>query len=233
MVHGAGPVRAAAACAGPGTAGGVVRQGQGHVTRQALHQDVFAGRELVEVSLPQALQVAGRHGGIEFDLVFFARGRCVARGTHGRQCLAHARAAFDGLGLGFCAGQHLRQQLLCDVGIAKVGVKQLAEHHAVLLAADQHGLQCSAEVLALQAHQHHRLLGQRHARSVHPHASAAQRAAKAAQVIGQLASAGIAELGEHRAIYHSHPFLRIRARSISTVRAELVEASRSASTSSA
>ena len=42
MVHGAGPVRAAAACARPGASGRVVRQGQGHVARQVLHQDVFA-----------------------------------------------------------------------------------------------------------------------------------------------------------------------------------------------
>src|SRR6218665_842567 len=101
--------------------------------------------------------------------------------------LPHTRAPRAGRGFGFGAGQHLCEQLLRDVGVAKIGIEEFTEHHAVLLATDQHGLQRGAEVLPLQTRQQHGLLGQRHARSIDPHASAAQRAAKAAEVVGQFA----------------------------------------------
>src|SRR6218665_2943880 len=66
-----------------------------------------------------------------------ARG-CGGRGGGGGQRRTDRGAAPAGRGFGFGAGQHLCEQLLRDVGVAKIGIEQFTEHHAVLLATDQH-----------------------------------------------------------------------------------------------
>lgn len=124
---------------GPGAARGIARQGQRHALGQALHQQIFTRRELVEVGRTEALALARRHGGIKINFFFFRL--CGRTGsTHRRQRLGHAGAALDGLGKALCAGQHLRQQFLRDVGVAKVGGEQFAKHQKVLLTRNKHRL---------------------------------------------------------------------------------------------
>ena len=90
--------------------------------------------------------------------------------------------------------QHLRQQLVAELGVAKKSVEQLAEHRAVLLAADQHRLQRGADVAApIYTHVLQRLLRQRDARGVQWHAGAAQRTREGHHVVGQLAAARVAQ----------------------------------------
>ncbi len=192
-VQAARPVHARAATAGVHAARGYGGQRQGEVAHQALDQLVFAGAELVEVGRFQAGQGAGAHGGVQVHgLRGRGRGRCPGRG----QRLAYARALGRRRGAAIGARQHLGQQLVRQLRVAEEGVEQLAEHAAVLLAADQHRLQRRADVFApRQAGQGQGLLRQRHAGGVHGHTGTAQRAAEGAQVGRQLAAPGVAQLG--------------------------------------
>jgi hypothetical protein len=200
IAHGAAqharPVQPRALCARARAARGKAGQREPDVARQPLDQPVLGARECVEVGVFQALQVARGHGRVELDLlVLFLRFGLVAEGLLRRQRLAHARSALARFRLALGAGQQLREQLLRDFRVAEIDVEQLAEHQPVLFAADQHRFHRSAHVLlALQAHGERCLGGERNARAVHPHPCAAQGAAKAADVVGQLAAAGITEL---------------------------------------
>ena len=191
LVHHTGPGDAGAARTGPHAACGELGHGQANVARKPLHQPVFAARQRVEIRMLQACQVAGRHGRIEVHFLvglwLLAR---AAKSLLRRQRLAHARAAFARFGLALGTGQHLRQQLVGQRRIAEIGVEQLAKDQPVLLAADHHGFERGAYILArCQPHRQRSLRRQRQTRAVHPHASTAQRTPKAAQVVGELAAA--------------------------------------------
>ena len=124
-----------------------LRQGQGNIPRQAFHQPVLGGRQGIEIRMAQALHIAGGHGGVEVHfLVFAGRLGLVAHLGSWRQSFAHTGPALAGLGLSLGAGQHLRQQLVRHVRVAKKCVEQFAEDRAVLFSADQHRFQRGAEV---------------------------------------------------------------------------------------
>jgi hypothetical protein len=96
----------------------------------------------------QALQVTGRHGRVELELLVLRLWRGQGLGRLGRtQGIAHAGALPIGLGSAFGGGQQLGQQLVRELGVAKKSLEELAEDGAVLLAADQRGLQCCGQVL--------------------------------------------------------------------------------------
>ena len=144
----------------------------------------------------EALLVAGRHGGVKVDLLVFLLGLdLLAKGLLRREGLAHPGTPLAGLGLALGAGQHLGQQLVGQVGVAKKGFEQLAKHLPVLLAADQHRLHRSRQVRSvIQADRQCGLSRQCNARTVDPHPGAAQGATKGGQVGRQFAGARIAEL---------------------------------------
>jgi hypothetical protein len=143
VVHGTGPVRAAAAHARPGAARRIARQGQRNVARQALHQQVFAGRELVEVGRRRRCRSLAVMAASKSTFLSSSRGGALREPHRAPAPRARAGGA-GGLGLGFRRWAASAPAASGHLGVAEVGVKQLAEHQAVLLAADQHGLQRGA-----------------------------------------------------------------------------------------
>ena len=140
------------------------------------------------------MQITGRHGSVKLKLLLRRGERLLMSGSVRRQCLTHARPLARCLGLAFGPRQHLRQQLVSDFRVSEKNVEHLAEYGAVLLTADQHGLQCAAHVeLSIDPHQLQRTLRHGDARSINGHTRTAQRAAKGAQVTREFAGAGIAE----------------------------------------
>ena len=189
----AGPAQVTPARTGPVPAAGEGRQGQPDIARQALHQPVLAGAQGVEICVLEAMQMAGCHGGVEVDLVFLGLGlRVFAKGLLGRERLAHPGPAFAGLGLPIGAGQQLREQLVRHVGVTEKNLKQLSVYLPVLLAADEHCLQCGAQILSLLQPDRQRRIGrQRNARRVHPHTGPAQGASERGKVVAELAKARV------------------------------------------
>ncbi len=145
LAHHTGPVHTCARCSRTRTARYKLRQRQLDVTRQPLHQAVLGGRQGIEVSMLQALNVAGRHGGVKVKLLVFLRWLgLLAKLFLWRQRLAHARATFAGLGFTFSAGHELREQFVGDFRILKIHVKEFTKYQAVLLTADHDGFKRSA-----------------------------------------------------------------------------------------
>ena len=136
----------------------------------------------------EALQVAGRHGGVKLQLfVLWFRFGFFAVGFLRRQRFVHTRAAFVGCGFALGTWQELGQQFVGHIGVAEIGVKQFAEHQAVLLAADHHGFHGGRDILLLgQADSLCCFYCQRNARSIYSYPGAAQGAAKTGDVVRQL-----------------------------------------------
>ena len=84
-----GPVNASAANARLCAAALNLGQGQLHLPGQFLDQVEFAGAQALKVSLLQSLVIAGAHGGIKLQLVFFDFVRVVLF-CLGRQGFLHA-----------------------------------------------------------------------------------------------------------------------------------------------
>ncbi|MDT4878383.1 hypothetical protein FQZ97_1139780 [compost metagenome] len=89
-------------------------------------------------------------------------------------------------------GQHLREQLLRQFGVAEEGLEHFAEHADVLLAAHQHGFERGAQVV-LALHAHDLRGGDRagDARAVHRHTGAAQCAAEGSDVVRKFSGARV------------------------------------------
>ena len=143
----------------------------------------------------QALQLTGRHGRIELELlVLRLRRRQGRRGLRRAQGVAYSGALPVRLGAAFGRGQQLCQQLVRELGVAKKNIEELAKHGAVLLAADQSGLKRRGQVLApIQVDQQGGLLRQRNPTGIDRQASPPQRPPEGREIVRQAAAARVTE----------------------------------------
>ena len=172
------------------------RHGKTYLPNQAFDETVLAGGHRVEVRMLEALQIAGRHGGVKIQLFIWRGERSLVTCTVRRQGLAHTRPLTRRLRHALGAGQHLGQQLVGDLRIAEEDVEHLPKDGTILLTTDQNGLQRPAYIeFTFDTHHLQRLLRHRNARSIYRHAGTTERTAKGAQVAGQLSCPSIAKYG--------------------------------------
>ena len=193
--HHAWPVQPVAVACRPPAPRREPGHGQRNVAGELLDQVVFGAAQGAEVRMLQGVEVAGRHGRVEIDLLVRLVGSGAARQFRRGQRFTHAGSAFAGLGLALGAREQLRQQLVRHLRVAKIGVEQFAKDLPVLLAADHHGLEGGAQVtLVCDADQPRSLRRQCDAFAVGGDARSAQRAAKARDVVRKFPGACVTQL---------------------------------------